>query len=548
MKRRDILYGAGALSAALLIPGMATAAGRARTKAVNGFVRAKTRAGDISGIEVDGIKQFRGVPYGASTAGANRFLAPKPPEAWTGVRPCYGFGNISPQAFSAPLHPFGRLIEFDLHAGGMGEDCLNLNIWTPALDDAKRPVIVYFHGGGYTAGSANHDLYEGDSLARFGDAVVVTVNHRLSAFGYVNLTDLGAPARFADAGNAGHLDMVRSLEWIRDNIAGFGGDPTSVTIFGQSGGGSKVWALMAMPAAKGLFHKALVQSGSLNIEERVPMREATEALIANLGVAKGDWDALQAVSFERLVEAQIAIGGYNWISSEPRPGPTRQFGPWVDGRAMPWGMLDKRAFANGADVPVVIGYCLHDSGWPMPNFDLDDAGLRGVAGQLAGADKAGEAVDLYTRAYPADSPFLLQAAMMTDQHLARISSDTAARKTALGRAPAWVYRFDWRSTAFEGQFGATHGMDMALVFNNPNQPTVGGDSAASRALANGLAGALCALARNGDPSGEGGYAGWTPHTDARRETLVIDYPRSRVVADPGRDLRLFWDGTKTAVG
>lgn len=536
MDRREFLTASGAVG--LAMAGMGGGV-RAAERSGSEFVTARTRAGVVAGTINDGISQFRSIPYGASTAGSGRFRAPRPPLPWAGVRKCYGFGEIAPQAFSTPDHPFGRLIDFDLHVGLMGEDCLNLNVWTPGIADGKRrPVLVYFHGGGFSAGTANHYLYEGDSLSRFGDAVVVTVNHRLSAFGYLDLSSFGEA--FADARNCGHLDLVRSLQWVRDNIGEFGGDPANVTIFGQSGGGSKVWHLMTMPSAKGLFHRALIQSGSGEMESADLLADASKQLLARLRVRAGDAQALQAVPFEQIVDAQIAMGTYNWINPKAPPGPSPQFGPVVDGRILPYGKFEPGAFAAGAEIPAVIGYCHHDSGWPKTNFDLDEGGLLKVAGALAGESRAAEAVTLYERAYPDTSPFLIQAAMLTDSGLLQALSEMSAGKAALGKAPAFVYRFDWQSKAVDGRYGAVHGMDMCLVFHNSVQATLGGDTLETRSLADTMAGWLIAFAKTGVPQAPD-LPKWAPYSAEARQTMVIDRPYSRLISDPNAQLRTFWE-------
>src|ERR1700679_1467152 len=228
------------------------------------FVETDTVYGKVQGIQNTGIKEFKGIPYGASTGGRNRFMPPKKPAAWKGVRECLAHGQISPQVPADLRSDYAMMIHWDYQPGGMGEDCLSLNIWTPGLKDgAKRPVLVSFHGGGFTTGSGNAMGYDGAQLARFGDVVVVTVNHRLGPFGYPHWADLGAPPEFGFAGVAGIMDLTASLEWVRDNIENFGGNPHNVMIFGQSGGGAKTSTMLATPAAKGLFHRAAVQSGSL---------------------------------------------------------------------------------------------------------------------------------------------------------------------------------------------------------------------------------------------------------------------------------------------
>ena len=244
------------------------------------FFDVETTNGVVRGMANTGIKVFRGIPYGADTSGANRFMPPRKPAPWTGYALAIGYGPISPQTPSGYRSDYSQLIAWDRHVGigGMSEDCLSLNVWTPGVkDNGRRAVLVSFHGGGWATGSANGPMYDGGQLALLGDVVVVTVNHRLASFGYTHLASAGAPEAFKHAGVCGVMDMVASLEWVRDNIASFGGDPSRVMIFGQSGGGSKTSTLLATPAAKGLFHRAAVQSGStLRIADEADAAKAAD--------------------------------------------------------------------------------------------------------------------------------------------------------------------------------------------------------------------------------------------------------------------------------
>ena len=287
--RRAFLKQSSLLVAAAGAGGLGLArAASGQTAASALFVVTETTCGKVQGMNLGGINTFKGIPYGASTAGKNRFMPPKKPASWSGIRDAFEFGQISPQVMADTRGDYTQLIDWDLQSGGLGEDCLVLNVWTPGLKDGgKRPVMVSFHGGGYAIGSGAEPGYDGDPLARFGNVVVVTMNHRLASFGYLDLTGLGAPPEFAQAGVAGMMDLVASLEWIRDNIENFGGDPNTVMIWGQSGGGAKTSVMMAMPSAKGLFKRAAVQSGSqLDMPKREASTATAEKLLKQLGLDK----------------------------------------------------------------------------------------------------------------------------------------------------------------------------------------------------------------------------------------------------------------------
>src|SRR5271166_5248593 len=321
------------------------------------------------------------------------------------------------------------MIQWDQQPGGMGEDCLSLNVWTPGVNDgSKRAVMVSFHGGGFATGSGNAPGFDGAQLARFGDVVVVTVNHRLASYGYLHLADLGAPPEFAYAGNAGVMDLVASLEWVRDNIERFGGDPQKVMIFGQSGGGAKTSTVLAMPSGKGLFHSAGVQSGStVRLTTREQGTKLAEAFLAKLGVSKGNFADLQKVSWQQILEAQSSLGfGLGG------------FGPVVDGKVLPHHPFDPVAPPESADVPVVISTTLEDAALALTNFDLTEDGLKKMMTDRYG-EKAEPMLKLYRSRYPTKSPYLVQAQIGTDAGGRRNAILQAERKSALGKAPAYMY-------------------------------------------------------------------------------------------------------------
>jgi para-nitrobenzyl esterase len=502
-------------------------AGAARNSEL--FFTADTQYGKVQGMSNTGIKEFKGVPYGAPTGGKNRYLPPQKPAAWTGIRECLAYGQISPQTISPPTSDYSQLIQWDLHYGtGMGEDVLTLNIWTPGIKDgAKRAVLVSFHGGGFATGSGNGPQYDGTQLARLGEVVVVTVNHRLASFGYLNLADAGAPPEFAHAGVVGMMDLVASLEWVRDNIENFGGDPQKVMIFGQSGGGAKTSTMLAIPSAKGLFHAAGIQSGStIRSMTREQGAKSAELLLAKLGIDKGNVAAIQKVPWQQILEAQTALAG-----SAP-------FSPIVDGTVLPHHPFDPTAPPESADVPIIISNTLEDAALRLTNFDLTEEGLRTMMNQRFGA-KAEEMLAMYRDRYPDKSPFLIQAQIDTDSTSRRSANLQAERKAASGKAPAYLYLWAFASTGFGGKFGAVHGTDVSATFNNYRDGVGGTGSEVERALWSRFATTWVTMAKNANPNNSK-IPNW-PHYDAQaRPTMIFD-KEIRVENDPRGEIRKFWD-------
>ncbi|HEV1288081.1 MAG TPA: carboxylesterase/lipase family protein [Bryobacteraceae bacterium] len=485
------------------------------------FWTVETTSGKVQGIANTGIKEFKGIPYGAPTSGKNRYLPPQKAASWTGVRECFGHGQICPQTLANLNSDYGMMIQWDLHVGGMGEDCLSLNVWTPGVNDgAKRPVMVSFHGGGFATGSGNGAGYDGAQLAKFGDVVVVTVNHRLASFGYLHLADLGAPPEFAHAGVVGMMDLVASLEWVRDNIERFGGDPAKVMIFGQSGGGAKTSTMLAMPSAKGLFRSAGVQSGStIRSATRETGTKSAEALLAKLGIAKGNFAAIQKVSWQQILEAQTSLGA------------TASFTPVVDGTVLPHNPFDPTAPPESADVPVVISTTLEDAALALTNFDLTEDGLKKMMTERYG-EKAEPMLKLYRSRYPAKSPYLIQAQIGTDAGGRRNAILQAERKSALGKAPAYMYEWDYESPGFGGKFGAIHGTDVSASFYNFRDGIGGTGSPLEKALWQRFASSWVSLARTGDPN-------WPAYDSDKRATMVFN-TETRVENDPRSEIRSFW--------
>jgi para-nitrobenzyl esterase len=498
----------------------------------------ETAAGRVRGRQVDGIHSFKGIPYGASTAGANRFMAPRKPQPWAGVRDAFRFGHQSPQnmRFTDVLAPQADPSE------GFDEDCLALNVWTPGVGDgAKRPVMFWIHGGGFAQESGSWPWIDGTALARRGDVVVLTINHRLNIFGYLDLAGVGGE-KYAASGNAGMLDLVAGLEWVRDNIERFGGDPGNVTIFGESGGGAKVCTLLAMPAAKGLFHRAAIQSGSwLRAMTRDQASEMSAAVLRDLGISAANIDRIQSVPVDRLLALRAGAMG----PDPSRPGEIRMgYSPVVDGEILPAHPFDPVATPVSADIPLIVGSTRHEttlfSLGDESLFALDDAGLRTRVRALFNEDStAARAIETYRRANPGASASDIYFLITTDRMVRRDTIRLAERKCLQARAPVYQYRFDWASPALGGRLRAPHTVEIPFVFDNTGIPTSMTNSPRAQALADKTSGAWIAFARTGNPN-HPGLPEWPAYTLDERATMVFD-DASTVINDPSAAERQFWN-------
>jgi para-nitrobenzyl esterase len=496
-------------------------------------VTVETDSGKLRGLSLSGVQAFKGIPYGASTAGARRFMPPAKPQPWTGVRDALALGPRAPQLLSAFHGVVPPEVEVMDRNEPMSEDCLRLNLWTPSVGrEHKRPVMVWLHGGGYTSGSGGFICYDGARLAARHDVVAITVNHRLSALGYLYLAGFGGE-RYGEASNLGNLDIIAALEWVRANIAAFGGDPANITIFGQSGGGGKVSSLMAMPAAKGLFHRAIVQSGAAlrGVAPEAASRSA-EVYLARLNLKPSQLEQLEGISFEKLIAVTAADAG-----------PPLTFAPVMDSRSLPVNPFDPVAPALSAQVPLLIGTVETEvTFFPHQILDpIDDASLHAHVKQLL-AHASDPEVDEVITAYRTGRP----AAANTDLYLIIASDATfragvlteADRKAAQGTAPVYQYYFTWRSPVREGKLRSFHTVEIPFVFDNVDAcRSMVGSGEDRYALARKVSGAWVAFARTGSPS-HADLRDWTPFDTTRRATMILN-DECKVVDDPhGKEQRL----------
>jgi para-nitrobenzyl esterase len=553
-RRRFLGFGMATVAA----PGLMRAARAAepawRTQTVGPFIEVETDSGRIRGGHSRGALAFKGIPYAGPVSGTNRFKAAPKVTPWTGVRDATVLG---PPAMQGPGTTYGE------HEPPYSEDCLVLNVWTPAVNDGgKRPVMFYCHGGGFVSGSGGQNIQDGAHLAAAYDVVVVASNHRLGLFGYLYLGELGGE-EYSTSGNQGILDIIAALSWVRENIATFGGDPGNVMLFGESGGGFKTSTLMAMPSAQGLFHKAGIQSGPLL--RGLPKPIATETarrVLAGLGIGSQDLRKLATVPVDKLLKIQLAgargagalsVPTREWLAGQAQPPSGRAalggtdpggWGSVVDGVRLPQNPFDPQAPAISAAVPLLIGSMRDEAvfferGNPQ-FFKADEAAVTALARRQLGA-AADRILAVYRQAMPGTTPVERAIAIETALGMGNGTVVIADLKS-LQPAPVYRYRNDYRSNVpvagTDWTLRACHASDIAVVFANYEIHDLQGDGPGLAAASKAMSGYFASFARSGVPSAEGQPA-W-PRYDTQRRAVMLLNTECRVADDPGSQERKLW--------
>jgi para-nitrobenzyl esterase len=475
-------------------------------------------SGKLRGTRANGVVNFKGIPYAADTGGANRFMAPRPVPKWTGTRDAFEFGDRCPQS----VETMSQVPVFAWYGqtSGFSENCCVLNVYTPDLNPkARLPVMFYLHGGGFSGGGGGGAGLDGSNLAKFGDVVVVTVNHRLNAFGFTNLGYLDR--QFADSANAGQLDLIAALTWVKHNIHSFGGDPNCVTLFGQSGGGSKITTLMVMPEAKELFHRAINMSGvsAFSMKPAEATEPLTDELLKELGIEKSNVRKLQEVPADKLVAAlRAAVTAAHVDDSRPV----------IDGRHILSGPLTPQGLAVNESVPLMMGVAETEATLflrsDMRNFSVNAGQVKARIKAQFGLDepRAQALMEAYTKDNPNRSAVDILESIATDTTFRVPMLRGADAKVNAGKAPVYLYNFVWRVPVQGGIWRTPHASDIPFAFGNiENARMMTGPGPGPEEVARNVMSAFVAFARTGNPNNPR-MPEWKPYNTTTRPSMSID--------------------------
>jgi para-nitrobenzyl esterase len=500
----------------------------------NGSPVVKTGQGKVRGDSQNGINVFKGIPYAAPPLGRRRWLPPEPHETWRDTLETRDFGPVAPQNSRAPA---GFQAPGFSAPGPQSEDCLYLNVWTSRLDDAKRPVMVWLHGGAFTIGSSSDPLYRGDILASRGDVVVVTINYRLGLLGFLNLNEVTG-SRIPSTGNEGLLDQIAALQWVRKNISAFGGDPGNVTVFGESAGAMSIGCLMAMPKARGLFHKAILESGTGSMARPLGQCVETSRLFLEAtGLKSDDVTAIRSLPVEKLLAVQEGL-------TLKVPGTITPVAPVIDGETLPEKPIEALKKGSAAELPTLIGNNLEEGKYfnirHPENRTIDEGALIRQLRLTVPAGDVARLLDTYrtarsARGEPATPPELLSA-IRTDI-MFRVPATRVAEAQCQHGQPAYSYIFTWKSPAMGGALGACHALEMGFVFGTYDRGFCGSGREV-KSLSIKMQDAWLAFARSGNPACDS-LGDWPPYCD-KRKTMMLGR-ECHVEAAPYEEERHFWD-------
>ncbi len=495
---------------------------------------ANTEHGKVRGFILRSIHTFLGIPYGADTAGKNRFMPPQKPTAWNDVRPAVWWGNTAPQIMEKRYaNQYASFVDH-WNYDDVSEDCLKINVWTPALDTQKRPVVVWLHGGGFVNGNGiEQDGYHGENLSRLGNIVFCSLNHRLGSLGYSHLKAVGGHAA---SGNVGNLDMVAALEWIKNNIANFGGDANNVTIIGQSGGGSKVTTLMNMPSAKGLFHKAMVLSGgSLAGVNKEYAEKLGVKIMEEAGLKNGEIEKLQQISWREYID--IADRAVTKMADEAKRMNIARGGysPVADGEYLNGGSFFADSNHFSADIPLMICSTFNEQSPSRTDASLENVTLADVKEKIKArfGDKSGEIVEAYTKNFPKARPIEIWSMIISNRKNAVAIADA---KVSQKKSPVFVAWFGWQPPMFDGRMRAFHCNDICFWFYNTDlMLTHTGGGKRPKALSEKMAKSFLNFIKTSNPNG-GGLPNWKAYTTQNGETMILD-DAPALANDPDREGR-----------